>query len=222
MTHFVEQSGCAEHPFDQANDAECRTEKTDRLAQRGGERACATGRSRSRHGRDNPDGGPNTTCKGARRSRWTRTLSLKVLASEYVWLWDVRHGISTKEIAIREGVSVRRVRFGVGRARAQERGRPSEAASQPPRLIPLFPIGSYVPQSVCGHRQPIEPGSLFYCVVCHSSGIDGHPALNRDPLTDPAPEPKPAPALAPKKTGRETRKQRRQREFAGLAVSAIA
>ena len=44
-------------------------------------------------------------------------------------------------------------------------------SSRPPQLIPLFPVGPYVPMSACGHLQPIKPGSLFYCVVCHRSGI---------------------------------------------------
>jgi hypothetical protein len=138
-------------------------------------------------------------------------MSLPIMAMEYVWLWDVRHGISVNEIALREGLTNRRVQYGVSRARAQDRGSTAEAASRPPQLIPLFPLGQFTPQSPCRHLGPIEPGSLFYCVVCHSSGIDDHPALLRDPLTEPAPEPKPAPV--PEKTTRETRKERRQRVF---------
>ena len=56
-----------------------------------------------------------------RASRVSGTMSLAVMAKEYIWLWDVRHGIGTHEIAIREGVSVRRVQFGVSRAKAQEK-----------------------------------------------------------------------------------------------------
>ena len=144
-------------------------------------------------------------------ARSSRSMSLKTLAKEYIWLWDVRHGVSINEIATREGVSLPRVRFGVARARAQERSCPTEAAIRPPRLIPLFPMGPFTPQSACGHNRPIEPGSLFCCVVCHCSGFDDHPALQRHPLTEPAPEPKPAPSL--QRTARETRKQRRQRTF---------
>ena len=145
------------------------------------------------------------------RGKSTRAMSLKILAKEYIWLWDVRHGVSISEIAIREGVSVPRVRFGVARARAQERVCPTEAATRPPRLIPLFPLGAFTPQSTCGHHRAIEPGSFLCCVVCHCSGIDDHPALQRDPVTDPVPEPKPP--AAPAKVERETRKQRRQRIF---------
>jgi hypothetical protein len=85
-------------------------------------------------------------------------------------------------------------------------------------LIPLFPIGHYTPASSCPHAEPIVPGSALCCMICHCSGLDAHPALHRDPLTDPAPEPKaktePAAKFAPRsQTGasRETRKQKRLR-----------
>jgi hypothetical protein len=145
-------------------------------------------------------------------SRLSRTMSLRVMAREYIWLWDFRHGVSVKAIAMRDGVTVERVGFGLARAQGQEKACASSAAIRPPRLDPLFPIGSYTPHSSCGHRRPIEPGSVLCCMVCHRSGVDDHPALVRDPLTEPAPEPKPAPV--PKKATRETRKQRRQRVFA--------
>jgi len=148
----------------------------------------------------------------AKQSRLSRTtMSLRIMAREYIWLWDHRHGISTKAIAMREGVTVQRVEFGLDRAQAQEKTCTSSTAVRPPRLVPFFPIGSYTPLSACGHSRPIELGSVLCCMVCHRSGVDDHPALVRDPLTDPAPEPKPAPG--PKKSTRETRKQRRQREF---------
>ena len=150
-----------------------------------------------------------TRTKQSRLSR--TTMSLQVMAREYIWLWDHRHGISTKAIAMREGVTVQRVEFGLDRAQAQEKSSANSTAIRPPRLVPLFPIGSYTPLSACGHKRPIVPGSVLCCMVCHRSGVDDHPALERDPLTEPAPEPKPAPA--PKKTARETRKQRRQRVF---------
>jgi hypothetical protein len=160
--------------------------------------------------------------KGAPR-RASRGLSLKVAAREYIWLWDRRHGMRVEEIASRSRCSVNRVREGLQRARALEKGDVefgqggagafSAGAQQSLRLIPMFPLGSYTPQSTCAHHGPIQAGSLFCCMVCHHSGIDGHPALKRDPRTDPAPERKAAPAPA-KKKALETRKVLRLRKFA--------
>jgi hypothetical protein len=183
----------------------------------GEERGSRRGQGKGRAGVSRVKGG------GAGR-RSSRAMTLAVAAREYVWLWDYRHGISPEEIATRDGQSVRRVRLGLARARAQEKGdvqdgqsgaggaSASDSALWSPRLIPMFPLGSYTPQSTCAHRRALRSGSLFCCMVCHRSGIDGHPALLRDPRTDPSPEPKPAPA--PAKTARETRKQRRKRLFA--------
>jgi hypothetical protein len=149
-------------------------------------------------------------------------LSLAIMAREYIWLWDVRHGVSTNEIATREGVTTRRVQQGLARAKAQERSSPSESTVHPPRLIPLFPIGAFTPQSKCAHQGPIEPGSLLCCMVCHCSGVDDHPGLARSPLTDPAPEPKPAPAPVQQQAKPENRKQRRQRIFGSQVLATSA
>jgi hypothetical protein len=158
--------------------------------------------------------------------RSDRTLTLATAAAEYIWLYDMRHGLSIPEIAIRAGVSVARVRYGVKRALAQEQPICSEALNKqpspgtrtihPPRLVPLFPIGPYTPQSACPHRVPIEPGSVLCCMVCHCSGMDEHPAMQRDPRTDPIPEPKSVPtsvARSKLNTQHETRKERRRRRF---------
>jgi hypothetical protein len=136
---------------------------------------------------------------------------------EYVWLWDRRHGSSVQAIAAREGVSIGRVRFGLARARAQEKGVVTTRSIRPPRLVPLFPIGAYTPQSTCAHRHPIEAGSSLCCMICHQSGMDRHPALRRDPRTEPVPEPKPTLAPTRVETQRETRKERRQRLFGARA-----
>jgi len=147
------------------------------------------------------------------RTRLSRTMTLEIAAREYVWLWELRHGLGTKSIANREGVSIRRVRFGVARARAQEKSSSDQHILRPPRLIPLFPVGPYTPQSACAHRQPIQSGSVLCCMVCHRSGMDEHPALQRDSVTERAPEPVPL----FEKIARETRRQRRQRLFGSHA-----
>jgi hypothetical protein len=168
--------------------------------------------------------------KGPRR-RLSRGLSLRVAAKEYIWLWDNLHGMSAEKIAARTGRSLRRVQLGLERALAQQQkgdfeesqrgaGAYSAGAQQSLRLIPIFPLSSYTPQSTCAHHGPLAAGSLFCCMVCHHSGIDGHPALKRDPRTDPAPERKPAPAPA-KKKALETRKVLRLRKFASKHASSI-
>ena len=146
------------------------------------------------------------------------------MAKEYIWLWDVRHGVSPNEIAMREGVTPRRIQQGLVRAKALEKsGSSTETdAVHAPRLIPLFPIGAFTPQSTCRHHQPIEDGSLLCCMVCHRSGVDEHPGLSRSPLTDPAPEPKPAPAPVTVETKQETRKERRRRLFSSTALATSA
>jgi hypothetical protein len=145
-----------------------------------------------------------------------RTSSLAQAAREYIWLWDHRHGLSVQEIAAHEGFSVRRVRFGLSRAAAldAQQGEGGDSGDPPraPLLIPMFPLLSYVPSSPCAHHGAIHSGSLFCCMVCHQSGIDGHPGLIRDPRTDPAPEPKPKPP-PPLKKAVENRRQRRLRQF---------
>ena len=134
-----------------------------------------------------------------------RTLTLEVAAREWMWLYDHRHGMSLAEIAGYEGLSIERVQFGVERSAAQEAkaskddlieclksGRLDDVGF---RLIPLFPIGAFIPQSTCPHHDSIGRGSRLCCMVCHASGMDEHPGLRgATRLTDPLPEPKPAPA----------------------------
>jgi hypothetical protein len=148
-----------------------------------------------------------------------RGMSLATLAQEYVWLWDVRHGQSVQELADRDQVSPRRIRFGISRARYAEEANPCPdvdgASIRPPRVVPLFPIVPFDPGVACAHKRDLAKGSFFCCMVCHRSGIDGHPALQRDPLTDPAPEPKAPPISTKGKKAKkkETRRERRARLF---------
>ena len=168
-------------------------------------------------------------------ARTDRTLTLAVAAREYIWLYDRCHGVGISEIAAREGLSVNRVKYGLKRARAMDKKPSRDAQAGPlsfdidiahlPRLIPLFPIGPYTPESACPHLEPIEQGSTLCCMVCHSSGMDAHPSLLRDPRTEPAPEDKVglAPDLGSRPKTREsheTRKQRRRRIFAQQAAIA--
>ncbi len=126
---------------------------------------------------------------------------------ESLWLYETRTGHDIRSIARREGLGERRIQVGVMRAKLREiaKTRGSGTGDQPvrfdarslPRLVPLFPIGPFTPNSVCGHRHPIRAGSIFCCMVCHASGVDDHPGLNRDPRTEPTPEPKTKPTMPP-------------------------
>jgi hypothetical protein len=111
-------------------------------------------------------------------------MTLENAAREYVWLYDFRHGIAPEEIARREGVTVERVRFGLDRAAAID-ARRSDRDDLPDstagfKLIPLFPVGQFTPQSACPHDGPIPRGSRLVCMVCGASGMDDHPGLKRD------------------------------------------
>jgi hypothetical protein len=177
--------------------------------------------------------------------------AVRAEAREYMWLDWEREGISPRAIARRERLSVRRIQLGLARARRRENTSRSmesrkreylhkrdgaetkisrspsvpdqhQGRKQPPRLVPLFPIGPFTPASACPHQGPIRRGSVICCMVCSRSGMDDHPALKRDPGTDPPPEPKPVVTPRPAR-GRETRKERRRRLFAaGTADSSQA
>jgi hypothetical protein len=138
-------------------------------------------------------------------------IDLATAAKEYLWLWDHRHGKSTQEIALREHLSDRRVRFGIARARSNEPSVSGVTAAKirPPRLEPLFPILTFVPASACPHYGRMRRGSIFCCMVCHRSGMDGHPALERHVASEPKPEKKPPPPAKPKPSAKLTRKQKR-------------
>jgi hypothetical protein len=170
---------------------------------------------------------------GRTGARFDRTLTLKVAAREWVWLYDHRHGMSLEEIAGYEGLSIERVLFGVMRSEALESQRTKDDLignlksgrldGVEVRLIPLFPIGAFTPQSTCPHHDSIERGSRLCCMVCHASGMDDHPGIRHDPKTDPSPEPVPAPTTdalpGRSRKPKETRKQRRRRQFTEVPVA---
>jgi hypothetical protein len=172
-------------------------------------------------------------------------------ALDHEWMRKHRQGKSAAEIAEAEGVSKRTVQLALARVKAAEQAAEAKAdrdeestpdgpsPAQRPwwlELVPLFPIGAFTPTSACPHHGPIREGSLFCCMVCSTSGMDHHPALQRDPLTDPRPEPRPSPrkpaarpAAGAKPSphpepaaGRETRKERRRRQFAAAEHGAGA
>jgi len=140
-----------------------------------------------------------------------RSEEVPVSLKELGWLDKVSRGYTTAQIARSEHLSVRRIQHGVARARTSESKVQARKPIRPPRLVPLFPIGPFTPSSACPHHGPIPAGSVLCCMVCSRSGIDGHPALKRDRLTDPQRDPKLSPVSAA--AGPETRKERRKRRF---------
>lgn len=141
-------------------------------------------------------------------------------ARDALWLHKRESGENAEAIAADAGVSKRFVNRRLALAREQA----LDAAAEPPDgrektpawlvLVPLFPIGPFTPASECPHRGPIAEGSLLCCMVCSASGMDGHPALARDPRFDPRPAarraPSPTTAVASPAAG-ETRRERRRK-----------
>jgi hypothetical protein len=172
-------------------------------------------------GRDNTSVPPQMEL----RKRLSRRMNSETSVRESFWLWDSRHGVNANEIATCQGVSIGRVQFGLARARRQESRWFLRDVRRPPRLVPLFPVGPYSPQSSCGHHRPIERGSLFCCMVCHASGQDHHPALQHDRRFDQRLGGKSAnpvrKTVCGEKLCRETRRQRRQRLFGANSLGLI-
>src|SRR4051812_254617 len=114
-----------------------------------------------------------------------------------------RQGWTCREIGQEHDIPTATIYGSIARARLAET--PAGPQVPCPRLVPLWPIDSLTPASPCPHHGPIRRDSVFFCVVCHQSGQDHHPALKRTPGTDPRPEPKPAPPVEPRRTRRQRR-----------------
>jgi hypothetical protein len=122
------------------------------------------------------------------------------------WLYEHRRGRTAASIGRREGVSPKLVNLGILRAEARDLDRTTEAAAPlPPPVKPLFPIPAFTPMSECPHRGPIRRGSVLCCMVCSQTGMEGHPALHKDPARMPRRE-RPPQRRAPKKTRKERRR----------------
>lgn len=83
-----------------------------------------------------------------------------------------------------------------------------------PKMVPLFPLDSFTPNSKCAHKRRIKRGSIFCCMICHQSGVDLHPALRRSKATDPKPEPKASKS--------EDRKNGRKKQHAAKNAASVA
>ena len=124
-------------------------------------------------------------------SQLSRTMSLRVMAREYVWLWDYRHGLNAQAIAIRDGVKVQRVEFGIARARAQDKPGDSSTALRPPRLIPFSRLDRtrpYPPAATIGRLNRVPFFAAWFATVPEWTTIRRSNATRlQNPLQSPSP-----------------------------------
>lgn len=141
----------------------------------------------------------------------------------YAWLWDSHLGVNPQEITIRERISTHMATSNLAQRRSEQLIDSCNSVRRLPRLVPLFPVGNYTPRSLCGHYGQIKRGSIFCCMICHSSGQDDHPALQnyfsaevgcKQNWRDGFPSVRSCGRISS-----ETRKQRRQRLFGGIPNS---
>jgi hypothetical protein len=131
----------------------------------------------------------------------------------FLWLDLIFEGLSPAAVAGRYRVSTRTVQLAIATARAElEAFAESRRLLAPPPLTLFFPINGLFPISRCDHdRVAIPHGSVACCAVCHRSGRDNHPALDRFPAVEPKPDPPLSrPVLATGPTRREKRAAAKQ------------
>ncbi len=165
-------------------------------------------------------------------------------ARDALWLEWREEGRTAAEIAEFTGVTRqlvnRRLRIAEAAREAAEAAAEAEEKARLPRavapwwlqLVPLFPIGSFTPQSECPHKGRIREGSQLCCMVCSGSGMDHLAALARDesPKAHPSeartmpaprrPSPRPSSRAARPTPKPETRRDRRRRLFGEPAPEA--
>lgn len=94
----------------------------------------------------------------------------------------VEAGFSIAEIARECGLSEATVYRRLREARHAGKWSIPKAIPKSERIICRWPVGPLTPLSECRcHIDPIPPGSLEYCPVCHRSGFDTHPSLQLKP-----------------------------------------
>ena len=159
-------------------------------------------------------------CRSARQSRLGKKPTLDDPVGDFVWLRGPSEEIRRKEPTVGEQP---KAKTSVATFLHQHSARPRSSFQdyrRLPQLVPLFPVGNYTPDSQCGHREPIQEGSAFCCMICHMSGQDEHPAvrkkcfikLNSSVKRDTCSGRK----CSTQRISLETRKQRRQKLFSGI------
>ena len=134
----------------------------------------------------------------------------------FLWLDLVERGCTTATIAARWKVSRVSVELAIEEARAQVAAFvEARRLMTPPPLYLTFPIAGLFPSSTCPHdRVPMPDGSLGCCAVCHQSGRENHPVLDRFPAFEPKPDPVPVAEAEPL-----TRKQKRAARHAKVTAA---
>lgn len=129
----------------------------------------------------------------------------------------IAEGLTPTEVARELGCSRPTVYAALREARELERDYRNVDPKDLPQLRPFFPPGDFTPTTKCDcDRRPIRAGELWYCVVCHKSGLDylphfkGVKPLPRDP--DQGPE-----TQGPKLTRKQRRALQRRRSEAERA-----
>jgi hypothetical protein len=148
---------------------------------------------------------------------------LETSIRDYVWLWDSYDNMSGKVPAVRERNRTQWGSPALNRTRAVLTSRCLQFTWRLPQLVPLFPVGNYTPSSTCAHRGLIQRGSVFCCMICHTSGQDDHPALQNNWPVELNSDVNWGATFRSSKCSKqtislETRKQRRQRLFAGISI----
>lgn len=99
----------------------------------------------------------------------------------FVWLDLNESGNPTASIARRFNVPLRTVQHEIQLARGEVAAfLQTKVLISPPKLVMFYPFNGFTPKSKCRHDVvPIPEGSVMCCGVCHRSGQDRHPALQR-------------------------------------------
>ena len=146
MLNTIEQPGFVDYSSTEASDPDDCIDQGRARRRRSRPDECARRAITTRHGaRDKSE---KKADEGRLRQGSVKGSAWRRMARDYIWLWDVRHGVSINEIALREGVSVRRVQTGVSRAKALEKVVSTDTSRSRPPPDPVVSDRALHP-SVC-------------------------------------------------------------------------
>jgi hypothetical protein len=128
----------------------------------------------------------------------------------FTWLARSDSGQSTRSIAQEYSLSQRTIQHEIKLAKEEVTAFvESRRLMRVPKLVLFFPINGLFPFSRCRHDVvPLPHSTKLCCAICHRSGVDNHPALQRHPRFEPRPDPVPRLKII---HANATRRQRRAR-----------